>query len=110
MGRDRFFICPQCGEPVSESARSCPHCGSDEETGWNPYAEEDSIELPDDEPEDAPGTPRPGATNAFIVLLLCIALLGVIALYGFAALGASGVLFGALIVVAVVVHCMRRRR
>lgn len=26
--------CPHCGEPVSESARFCRHCGSSEADGW----------------------------------------------------------------------------
>jgi Zn-dependent protease len=28
------FKCPFCGKPVSANKISCPHCGSDEETGW----------------------------------------------------------------------------
>lgn len=28
------FACPNCGMPVSGGAKACPHCGSDEETGW----------------------------------------------------------------------------
>jgi hypothetical protein len=111
MPHKRFFTCPQCGESVREDARSCPHCGSDDETGWHPYAEEDSIELPGDNEDDTPcGATRPGATSAFVILLLLVALLGVIALYGFRGLFSPYAMFGALILVAVVVHHMRRRR
>jgi len=50
--------CPHCGEPVEEGATFCRHCGSDAETGWNPDAEYESIELPEDEPEEAPEATR----------------------------------------------------
>ena len=29
------LICPNCGEIISERDKSCPHCGSDENTGWS---------------------------------------------------------------------------
>ena len=45
-----MFICPNCGEEIyNDSARVCPHCGSDHETGWNPDADYLSVELPEDE-------------------------------------------------------------
>ena len=51
-------FCSHCGEPVENDARSCPHCGSDHETGWNPDAEYLSLDLPgvddDDESLDGP--------------------------------------------------------
>ena len=28
------FICNNCGEEVRFTARSCPHCGADDETAW----------------------------------------------------------------------------
>ncbi len=31
---DDYFLCPHCGAELPPSARSCPECGSDEETGW----------------------------------------------------------------------------
>lgn len=46
--------CPHCGEPIDENAESCPHCGSDFETGWNPDAESESIELPEQDDEADP--------------------------------------------------------
>jgi RNA polymerase subunit RPABC4/transcription elongation factor Spt4 len=33
-----YFICPNCGEEVPGKARACPHCGSDENTGWSDAA------------------------------------------------------------------------
>ena len=41
--------CPHCGEPLRENAESCPYCGSDIETGWNPDAEYLGLDLPDDD-------------------------------------------------------------
>lgn len=29
-----FFHCNNCGGEVSFKARSCPHCGADDETAW----------------------------------------------------------------------------
>jgi hypothetical protein len=45
--------CPHCGEPLEEGADSCPRCGSDDETGWNPDSDYYGVELPED---DVPGT------------------------------------------------------
>ena len=50
-----------CFAPWRPEAESCPHCGSDFETGWNPDADYYSLELPSEEetfpPNDVPGTP-----------------------------------------------------
>lgn len=43
-----MFDCPNCGEPVSDNASFCSHCGSDAETGWKPDVDYYSIEIPDD--------------------------------------------------------------
>ncbi len=32
------FNCPQCGGYVPSGAKACPHCGSDEQTGWSDEA------------------------------------------------------------------------
>ncbi len=47
---DDDFICPVCGETVSAKAAACPHCGSDENTGWSDDTIYDGtdIEDPDD--------------------------------------------------------------
>ncbi len=46
--------CPFCGEPIDLDATFCQHCGSDAETGWNPDSEYESVELPEEEAEEAP--------------------------------------------------------
>ena len=76
-----MFICPNCGEVVPDGASVCPHCGSDEETGWNPDAEYNSIELPEEEDNEDHGGERPGPSSAFTVFLIILGLLGLIA-YG----------------------------
>lgn len=44
------FPCPVCGEEVPDGARACPHCGADEQTGWNEEATHlDGLDLPDEE-------------------------------------------------------------
>ena len=42
-------VCPNCGAEVPPNARSCPECGSDEETGWSDEAHASNLGLPDDE-------------------------------------------------------------
>ncbi len=41
--------CPYCGEEIDVHAKACPHCGSDERTGWSEDRYLDGISLPDDE-------------------------------------------------------------
>lgn len=52
---DMFFLCPNCGERVDFERKSCPKCGSDDETGWSPNTLYDDIDLP--EREDEPPLP-----------------------------------------------------
>jgi len=42
-------VCPNCGAEVPPNARSCPECGSDEETGWSDEAYASNLGLPDEE-------------------------------------------------------------
>lgn len=42
-------ICPNCGAEVPSNALACPECGADHRTGWSDYAEEQRLDLPDDE-------------------------------------------------------------
>jgi len=42
-------VCPNCGAEVPPHARSCPECGSDEETGWSDEAYASNLGLPDDQ-------------------------------------------------------------
>jgi len=41
-------ICPNCGTEVPASAKACPECGSDEQTGWSEEARYDNLNLPDE--------------------------------------------------------------
>lgn len=41
--------CPICGAPVSHTAKACPECGSDEQTGWTDAAYAPQVDLPDPE-------------------------------------------------------------
>ena len=41
-------VCPNCGAEVPPKARSCPECGSDEDTGWSDEAYASGLDLPDD--------------------------------------------------------------
>jgi len=41
-------ICPNCGAEVPPSARACPECGADEETGWSEEASGDGLDLPEE--------------------------------------------------------------
>ena len=40
-----YFNCPNCGEDVPIRAKSCPGCGSDENTGWSEDTMYDGIVL-----------------------------------------------------------------
>lgn len=46
MARD---TCPHCGAELPRNAKSCPECGSDEETGWSDDAPAGNLGLPDEE-------------------------------------------------------------
>ena len=41
--------CPNCGEMVPRKAKACPHCGSDENTGWSKNTYLDGAEIYDEE-------------------------------------------------------------
>lgn len=45
---DDWFTCPVCAESVRADALACPHCGSDDETGWSDDSAYDDVDLPDD--------------------------------------------------------------
>ncbi len=57
MGRE-MDECPFCGGPIEADADHCPHCGSDDETGWNPDAEYESLELPEEDEEELEEEPE----------------------------------------------------
>ena len=41
-----YFVCPNCGAEVPTKAKSCPDCGSDENTGWSEDTMYDGLDLP----------------------------------------------------------------
>lgn len=105
--------CPHCGEPVPDGARSCPHCGSDAETGWDPDAEYDSIELPEEGngDDETAGEERPGISGAFMALLMLVASLGIVVVGGLIGLAASlFTLLGVLVIIACIARRPRLRR
>ena len=48
MKQRQSFTCPNCGGTVPAKAAACPHCGSDEQTGWSDGTYLDGIDLGDD--------------------------------------------------------------
>lgn len=45
--KDRRTVpCAYCGAQIRADARACPHCGSDESTGWSEERYLDGIDLP----------------------------------------------------------------
>jgi uncharacterized membrane protein YvbJ len=45
---NKMSSCPNCGGPVKKNSKACPHCGSDEQTGWSENTYLDSVDLGDD--------------------------------------------------------------
>jgi hypothetical protein len=42
------FACPNCGGMVKKNTAACPHCGSDDRTGWSDRTYLDGIDMGDD--------------------------------------------------------------
>ena len=40
-----YFCCPNCGAEVPIKDKSCPDCGSDENTGWSEETIYDGLDL-----------------------------------------------------------------
>lgn len=84
-------ICPTCGGAVPPNAACCPHCGSDEQTGWSEKAAADHLDLPDTEFDydqfvreefGQPDRVRPRGIGWFWwVMALLLALLALLALW-----------------------------
>ena len=45
-------ICPICGAEVPRTAKSCPECGADHDTGWSEEAYASGLDLPGDDDFD----------------------------------------------------------
>jgi hypothetical protein len=78
--RDQGFPCPTCGADVPARARSCPECGSDEETGWSEDTLYDGLDLPDpgygrEEPEARPLRSFVATTAVIVAVALIVAFL-----------------------------------
>lgn len=84
-----FFVCPNCGAEVPMKAKSCPECGSDENTGWSEDTYLDGISLPDEEDDDDPARPT-GSLNKMRPLWVVVAFV----LLALAALFLFGILRG----------------
>ena len=48
MERNTTTCCRYCGETIDVKAKACPHCGSDERTGWSEYRYMDTIDTIDE--------------------------------------------------------------
>jgi len=69
-----YFTCPHCGIDVPISARACPECGSDRETGWSEAASYSHL-LPD-RGNSAPSKKRwPKQAIAFVAIFVLAAFL-----------------------------------
>ena len=97
--------CPVCGGAVPPKAKSCPHCGADERTGWDEDASRyDGLDLPDSafddddgaEPENHPArgsrARRPGARRTFPHPIWILVALGLVIWFAIRALTSIGVL------------------
>jgi len=51
MKSKEMVNCPYCGESLPKRAKACPHCGSDEKTGWSEYTYMDGINTSMDDGE-----------------------------------------------------------
>ena len=75
-------ICPNCGASVPPNARACPHCGSDDQTGWSEEARAADLGLPDEEfdyddfvrREFGGGQPKPRGLRWFWWLIAAVLL------------------------------------
>ena len=81
-------ICPNCGGEVPRKAKACPHCGSDENTGWSENTYLDGIDLYDEEDyqntlrkEFGTGTAPWGWKRVLFILAVFLVLAVFIALY-----------------------------
>jgi zinc-ribbon domain len=79
-----FFHCNNCGEEVSLKAKSCPHCGADDETAWKDgihshLVAEDDFDYEEVMQREVHGRVPAKAGPKWWVVLLAILLLGLMA-------------------------------
>lgn len=80
--------CPNCGAEVPPDAKSCPECGSCEQTGWSDEASQADLGLPEDEfdydefvkKEFGPANPRPRGISWFWWVIGLLALAAILAM------------------------------
>ena len=77
--KSKTAVCPYCGETIPKKAKSCPHCGSDEATGWSEGTYLDGIDLPDDQAYDealaeefGTGKARSGSKKWIVITALVV--------------------------------------
>lgn len=58
-------VCSHCGETISDTAKACWYCGSDEHTGWSEQVYMDGIDLKEDFDYDAALSREFGADKSF---------------------------------------------
>jgi hypothetical protein len=76
-----YFICPNCGAEVPMRARSCPECGSDENTGWSEDTLYDGLGLEFfDEPEPPKETSL-FTNRRFLFVIALVALIAFLLVY-----------------------------
>ncbi|HEX3020116.1 MAG TPA: hypothetical protein VHP36_07425, partial [Chitinispirillaceae bacterium] len=46
---DKYEVCSYCGGQMDIKAKACPHCGSDENTGWSDKTYLDGIDFLDED-------------------------------------------------------------
>jgi hypothetical protein len=81
MTSSESINCPYCGESIPRKSAACPHCGSDEQTGWSDKTYLDGIDLGNDadyeelkEREFSGGTPRKLPVWQIVTALLLVVL------------------------------------
>jgi len=62
--------CPFCGEEIPANSTVCPHCGSDEQTGWSEQRYLDGIDLGDEPLETNFRKTNVWAVVAMVIIIL----------------------------------------
>ncbi len=81
MKTNQTFLCPACGGEVKKGAIACPHCGSDERTGWSDRTYLDGLDIGDDidyeelREQEFPSRNPPRRKLSWIVIVAAILLI-----------------------------------